>query len=860
MFMVQAAQLEETGMELRVEVGRLQQLLQQRTDAVAQRDAEILRLRSVRSAQAQGASSSAPSRDAARLRAALTASEAQRARDGAAHERELAALHRAHAKQVAALQAAVAHGAGQELRGSAGPRTPDTCSTRRPLPGGCELLDSASAAGQQRLVPELPLHSSRQHLQPWGAAADEEQGQPSAQLQEQLARLRGECAALAAQKVAAEATSAAALAEAERQRCQADRRSQRSAELEAEVAAWRNHCQALPQAADGPAELVWEHGQKDALFPLQDYVSASMLKGAQLGSTPPQPQHHMFAARAGRWSLRPTPSEHLPWGEAALADPPFAAEGGQISLPEPASGPEESLAGKEAEQRPWQNDDGSSLFSRRGAEAAELGVVDASDNMELSALLQALEATVLHLPLQKQPEQVQEEVTAAKPARHAGMSALAQAPARSALSAAVDELGGVRSDIAAALQRRSTLQAELRALEAQLGESQAALQQTQAQAAAAEQALRASRHEAGKAAHLLRERTAQLSQLDAQLLQSPAAVTGCSEAGASHAPPGGLATLQSEPDTEASMGAPLAQQPHAQAAAEGYQQRLLKAEQQLEGMQRAAAAERERHAALEADVAARDAALGELQQRLREAEARRTTPSGRGDLERWDDLIEEAAVELSELEEQLHAATGQLLQLQGRHAQLAADAERADAAKERASAEAHAARQALQEALAEGAAARQDAQQQRAATELAAQQCAAAGADLRRVRAEVAAAEAELQGLKGELSSSSTALQDQQGAIAELQRALERAAEQTRAACNARDRAQAEVQAVQKQAAAQEARLASAREEQHAVQELQRTVQGPFAHPLHGPHILVQLCPLFCCCVNVIRLHAFTCI
>ena len=48
----------------------------------------------------------------------------------------------------------------------------------------------------------------------------------------------------------------------------------------------------------------------------------------------------------------------------------------------------------------------------------------------------------------------------------------------------------------------------------------------------------------------------------------------------------------------------------------------------------------------------------------------------------WDDVIEEAAGELAEVEEQLHTASQQLLDLRSATAQLSADAEGASAAKE----------------------------------------------------------------------------------------------------------------------------------------------------------------------------------
>lgn len=48
----------------------------------------------------------------------------------------------------------------------------------------------------------------------------------------------------------------------------------------------------------------------------------------------------------------------------------------------------------------------------------------------------------------------------------------------------------------------------------------------------------------------------------------------------------------------------------------------------------------------------------------------------------WDDVIEEAAGELAEVEGQLHTASQQLLDLRSAIAQLSADAQKASAAKD----------------------------------------------------------------------------------------------------------------------------------------------------------------------------------
>ena len=334
------------------------------------------------------------------------------------------------------------------------------------------------------------------------------------------------------------------------------------------------------------------------------------------------------------------------------------------------------------------------------------------------------------------------------------------------------------------------MQAEVRGLEARL-------EQARAQVAEAEQGMRLIRHEASKAAHLLRERDAELLRADARrqpeytevVRPRAAAVSVPAEAGAAR-PTGssGNGGAQQVPLEEEAWDAhfprdALLAQLHQ--ARQDHQQRLQEAEQQVHCAQQLAAAEADQRAALEADVALKDVAMADMRDRLRELEAHHVTSSGKSALQRWDYLIEEAAGQLSGVEEQLRTASEQLLALQGC--------------------------QAHEEATSAAAA------RHRSAAQQAAKDCAAACEDRRRTRADVSAAEDELQRLNGELSAGRDALHDQQQALGRLQQERARATEQALEACSAGEAARAELQAMQEQAVAQEARMERARKEFEAV-------------------------------------------
>ena len=349
------------------------------------------------------------------------------------------------------------------------------------------------------------------------------------------------------------------------------------------------------------------------------------------------------------------------------------------------------------------------------------------------------------------------------------------------------------------------LQGEVRDLEAQLT-------QTRTQAAEAERALRLNRHEASKAAHLLRERSAQLLRVDVPMQpdrsRTGRAVQGhAAAASAARLADAGQATggskddvalqmpLEESQDAQVSGDVLLAQLHQAQMGMQDHQRRLQEAVQQVQSAQQQATEETDRRAALEAAVASKDAALADMRSRLRELNARHVAPSGKGALKCWDNLIEEAAGQLSGVEEQLRTASEQLLTLQGCHAH-----------KQAASA----------------AAARE-----RSAAELAAKECAAAREDLHRMRADVSTAEAELQRLHGELAAGRATLHDQRQAHEELQQERACASEQALEARSAVEAARAELQAAQEQVAEHEERMAPAQRELEAVHEQSRQVAFP---------------------------------
>ena len=507
-------------MELRVGASRMEQLLQQKAAAIAQRDAEILRLREARPSPAQqltsslhaarpildraadmdgsngaaaGAAAAAHEKETARLRAALAASEGQRSRDNHARERELAALHRAHAKQLAALQhAAAAHAPpGQALlhagvpgtRGphpaSGGPRTPESDPAARPVGSLCSKSPSEVALQPSWQSPCATTDAARR-----SSAVHEQEAE---RVRGRLARLNEEYAAVAAGKLAAEAAAAAALADAEQLWRSAEGDARRMAELQAELRSWRSRCEAMQQhvgAGGDGAELLWGHAQKpNALFPLQDYVSPTMLKGAQLAGTPHW-QYAAAAAYACNWGPHAVLQPQQDQGQAPCTDQLRLGDGWHKDRQREVSCGAGCAAGEAARHRSWQSDAGSSLFSVEWPRAREPGVGDAPGSMELDALLQTLEATELELPAHKlarrqdaagppgqqspQPQQLLVEdapaVTLAAPEGPgvprpppSGALVSADAAARQRGDAAAQALGAVRSDIVAALQRRGAL-------------------------------------------------------------------------------------------------------------------------------------------------------------------------------------------------------------------------------------------------------------------------------------------------------------------------------------------------------------------------------------------------------------------
>ena len=426
----QVAELADANMALRVGAGRAEQLLAQTRRAMELRNAEILRLREaqlpagclVPPALPGGHSGSTPQlhsravhgdragrlaepdqvvepKQARQLRAALAASEVQRARDGASHRAELAALHSAHSKQILDLQGspANAHAKGesrsaqrQQQQPGCGPRTPETGGAwRRPVLS----LSSEEAA---------PLETCA--CAPPGRAA-----------------------------------AVDALHAGYDTRWDAGGQLWRVAELERQVLTWRQRCReleeqlsalhhALEQRSLGtcmPGAQVLQEGfvEKEVpYFPLHEFVSPGALEGALLGAsaswrrvTAPTVQ----AACQAAWAapdvhevqvIEDQPNGHeshsLVWRNGCILPAiQIGQDTGSTGVLWGACAQGSASAPYAQQHRQWErnplnpqpcpSEDGSSLFSiGEPCTAMHQNENSAEDDAHMSLLLQALEAAV----------------------------------------------------------------------------------------------------------------------------------------------------------------------------------------------------------------------------------------------------------------------------------------------------------------------------------------------------------------------------------------------------------------------------------------------------------------------------------
>ena len=290
-------------MALRVGAGRAEQLLAQTRRAMTLRNVEILRLREAQLPGGCPAAAAAPPgpsfgstpqlhsrgtgrdqsakpgepdrgaepRQAQQLRAALAASEAQRARDGAARDAELAALHAAHRKQMTTLQESLA-------------------------------AAHAKAAAGSMLQQEQQQEQQQQQQQ---AAAEGGNGPRTPEAgggwRRPVLSLSSEEAAPSETRASAGAGRAALAAAAEGAKHESGTQAARVAELERQVLTWQQRCRDLErqlsaahcaQAAPPgdkcmPSWEVLQEGfaDKEILFPLHEYVSPGALQGALLGAS-----------------------------------------------------------------------------------------------------------------------------------------------------------------------------------------------------------------------------------------------------------------------------------------------------------------------------------------------------------------------------------------------------------------------------------------------------------------------------------------------------------------------------------------------------------------------------------------------
>lgn len=405
-------------MVLRVEAGSARQLLQLRTEALAQKDAELARLQSSLHASWGGAGppdaatgsggGGGSAKEVARLRAALAVSEDQRRRDAAAAEREAGKLREEIERLRARRPGTAAAPTTPDRRRAPPPRRGSASSgrsedpsagppaavhpTSRPLlgphahgpPNGghpeqrCSLpaaeeprWQAAGAAGALMLPPEADR-----------ASADAHEANLVGQQQEELARWQEHCAALETELRALRALVAQGMLQQER-------------------------LQPQPSDPSGP-------GSRADVFPLESYLSAWPPSGLTISAA-----WRQLSDLAGSPLQPAAPPEALP--------------------PAPPAGAARSDGG-------WSADSDDSCADVDG---------------DLDTVLHALEAAVLRSPPPGRRQQPQAHV---EEAERAGA---AQRGARTP-EAAEQQLGSVRSDIVAALQRRGDLQAELGSLRAKI--------------------------------------------------------------------------------------------------------------------------------------------------------------------------------------------------------------------------------------------------------------------------------------------------------------------------------------------------------------------------------------------------------
>ncbi|BDA49945.1 hypothetical protein COCOBI_15-0730 [Coccomyxa sp. Obi] len=742
----QVAELQDHNMALRVEAGQARQLLQLRTEALAHSDAQLELLRQQQATASVGPATShvAAVQPSSATEAGAVKKEIARLRAAlAASEGQRRRDAEAAERAAAALKAEVERLRAAARPGTApGPTTPDRRS------GPPARRGSGSSAGRSEGPPaDAAMQFAGLPGPLWPAADCRGHSSSSSQLEHRWQYSPNAASPLYPRDI----TDQGEHAELAAARSEAAQWQERCAVLEKELR-WMQAL-AIPGAAPGPAAPA---GRPDA-FPLDRYLSASPPAGLSIQS-------------AWQQLSASEPSQHSPFSSPQL--PQATAEAFD---PRPRLGP--GVAAGRA---------GSCGDSSASGSSEPLADTD------MDALLHSLEAAVLK---SSQPQASAEQQASSRPGKvHIPGNELSESAPNQA-----EVLGAIRSDIVAALQRRGDLQAELQNIEASVGAAESKLAQVQL----AEEALHSRQIEADKLAHSFENTKGELRRLEAQVqngytqLESLGAAEQFASPQRSKQSSSVMQDSQS-PEAEASEGVKLLLQKlkQANATADRFKKDLMEARAEVSAMQRQMA---ERESTAAAELAASEAALREARHKLRCLEAQQPLSSGSRRVGIWDDVIEEAAGELAEVEGQLHTASQQLLDLRSATAQLSADAQKASVAKEQAEMEAEEARERLSEALAEASAARHDAARHRAAAGAAEQERRATGAERDRLAAEASRLEGEVQRLTRQLDEATTSLQEQERALLNLQQDRERAAAVTQGAQEAAELAQQRLKELQEQ-------------------------------------------------------------
>ncbi|DBB07098.1 TPA: hypothetical protein ACH3X1_011679 [Trebouxia sp. C0004] len=264
----------------------------------------------------------------------------------------------------------------------------------------------------------------------------------------------------------------------------------------------------------------------------------------------------------------------------------------------------------------------------------------------------------------------------------------------------------------------------------------------------------------------------------------------------------------------------------------GQYQAAAKRIAELEALQQLAMTAAQRH---QLAMHQKEAELVAAKQSVRSAVAdhMRSMPASASQVAKYDDLIEEASGELERVEGELHSATQQLLDLQGRVSQLAHHTQAAEKTLQKKEEEVRSMQAELHSVLAGVMAARHEQQEeQRNVAQLKHQHEDTLQAEAH-VRNQMAEVQAELQALKASRQRHAEQQKDQDQVMIRLNREVEAAASRQKQACEDLKAVQIDLKATQehlqrKQCTA-EALRAELADSQHELSSLQRTL-----HALHA--------------------------